>query len=60
MGVMSKTVTAEETAKRTPAEETTSEPLPGEHPWDKFRGILSAEAGQELARLVEEMFPTKR
>jgi hypothetical protein len=57
---MSKTVTAGEPAERTHAEETTTEPPPGEHPWDKFRGILSVEAGEELARIVEEMFPTER
>ena len=37
------------------------EPLPpGKHPCDKFRGILSGEDGEDLARAVEELFPTER
>ena len=29
-------------------------------PWMKFAGILSREAGEDLARAVEEMFPTEK
>ena len=32
----------------------------GPHPWDDLRGSLSKEAGDELAALVEEMFPIER
>jgi hypothetical protein len=31
-----------------------------ERPWLAFRGCLSKEAGDELAALVEEMFPTEK
>lgn len=29
-------------------------------PWLKFRGCLSKEDGEELAALIEEMFPTEK
>lgn len=34
---------------------------PGEErPWMKYRGILKGEAGDELAAVIEEMFPTEK
>jgi len=35
-------------------------PPRSEPPWMKLRGSLSGEAGDELARLIEEMFPTEK
>jgi hypothetical protein len=32
----------------------------GAPPWARLRGILSGEAGEDLARVVEEMFPTEK
>ena len=32
----------------------------GKGPWSELRGILSKEAGEELARAVEEMFPIQK
>jgi hypothetical protein len=29
----------------------------GKRPWSHFRGILSAEDGQDLARVIDEAFP---
>lgn len=31
-----------------------------ERPWMEFRGRLPGQAGEELAALVEEMFPTEK
>jgi len=36
---------------------TTPEAASDENPWLPFAGILSKEAGDELSRLVNEMFP---
>lgn len=35
-------------------------PDEAERPWLKFRGCLSKEDGEELAALIEEMFPTEK
>ncbi len=32
----------------------------GPHPWDQLRGCLSKEAGDELAAIIEDEFPTER
>ncbi|HEX6099020.1 MAG TPA: hypothetical protein VF432_22085 [Thermoanaerobaculia bacterium] len=39
---------------------TLEEPSDRERPWLKFRGRLSKEDGDELAGLIEEMFPTEK
>lgn len=35
-------------------------PAGDERPWLAFRGVLSPEAGEELARIIEEEFPTQK
>jgi len=35
-------------------------PLPADPSWTKLAGSLSKEAGEELARAVEEMFPVEK
>ena len=36
------------------------EPARAPHSWDDLRGILSKEAGDELAAIIEEEFPIEK